>query len=370
MRKNTHFLFFTLLILFSVLVFHSAKAERNQPDHSTSSHNKGTSSKVLSDVENIDLSVVLAEVYDISISKGDFKIVAETTLQWQEHEHIIDSDEPVIYTGSDVDKKLSQIWHPQFVIYNSETPRDTQNKSLSHFPDGHFELYEKFNATIAMNTDIKTYPFGTLDLYIELSAFAHPSDEMVLEPILFEIGHSGHEHEAIKGNWTIESHHTKTNSVSGLNFGGKPFSHNEFHFEIKHDFVDVLQKIFIPIFSIMLISIFINVFGPFGRDDQEEINEYADMRIGGQLTLLLTVFALKFSLGDDIPTTHYLNLIDLIFITSMLLITFNLLTSIIILYWFNINKYDQAKKWDNFLNFGSPAFLVLGLVLCIWITFS
>ena len=95
-----------------------------------------------------------------------------------------------------------------------------------------------------------------------------------------------------------------------------------------------------------------------------------DMRIGGQLTLLLTVFALKFSLGDDIPTTHYLNLIDLIFITSMLLITFNLLTSIIILYWFNINKYDQAKKWDNFLNFGSPAFLVLGLVLCIWITFS
>ena len=73
----------------------------------------------------------------------------------------------------------------------------------------------------------------------------------------------------------------------------------------------------------MIISIIINVFGPFPRDD-EEINDYADMRIGGQLTLLLTVFALKFSLGEDIPTTHYLNLIDLIiFFTSMLLFYFN-----------------------------------------------
>ena len=110
--------------------------------------------------------------------------------------------------------------------------------------------------------------------------------------------------------------------------------------------------------------------GSIARDN-EEISAYADMRIGGQLTLLLTVSALKFSLGEDIPTTHYLNLIDLIiFITSMLLITFNLLTSIIILYWFNTGKYEQAKKWDDFLNFGSPAFLVFGLMLCVLISFN
>ena len=224
-----------------------------------------------------------------------------------------------------------------------------------------------------MNTDIRTYPFGTLDLNIEFSAFIHTSEEMVLKPILFEIGHGHGNHdkyEVIKGNWTIESHHSKSTSVSGLNFGGNPFSHNEFHFEIKHDFVDVLQKIFIPTFSLMIISIIVNVFGPFVRDN-EEISDYADMRIGGQLTLLLTVFALNFSLGEDIPTTHYLNLIDLIiFITSMLLITFNLLTSIIILYWFNTGKYEQAKKWDDFLNFGSPAFLILGLILCVLISFN
>ena len=136
-----------------------------------------------------------------------------------------------------------------------------------------------------MNTDIRTYPFGTLDLNIEFSAFIHTSEEMVLKPILFEIGHGHGNHdkyEVIKGNWTIESHHSKSTSVSGLNFGEKPFSHNEFHFEIKHDFVDVMQKIFISIFSLMIISIIINVFGPFARDN-EEISAYADMRIGGHL---------------------------------------------------------------------------------------
>ena len=89
------------------------------------SHNEGIKSKASSGPEEVAVCLVLEEVYDINISKGDFNIVAETTLKWHEHEHIIECDKPVIFTGSDIDKKLSKIWHPTFTIYNAESPRQT-----------------------------------------------------------------------------------------------------------------------------------------------------------------------------------------------------------------------------------------------------
>ena len=107
-------------------------------------------------------------------------------------------------------------------------------------------MYEKFSSRISTDTDIKTktYSFGKLDLNIELSAFSHSVDETNLKPVSYKIRYGVNTHKVIKGNWTIESHLSTVNQVLRLNFGGKPFCHNEFHFEIKYDFMDTLQKIF------------------------------------------------------------------------------------------------------------------------------
>lgn len=105
-------------------------------------------------------------------------------------------------------------------------------------------MYEKFSARISIDTDIKTHSFGKLDLNIELSAFSHPVYETNLKPVSYKIRYGVNTHKVIKGNWTIESHHSRVNQILSLNFGGKPFCHNEFHFEIKYDFMDTLQKIF------------------------------------------------------------------------------------------------------------------------------
>ena len=49
-----------------------------------------------------------------------------------------------------------------------------------------------------------------------------------------------------------------------------------------------------------------------------------EARVQGQLTLLLTVFALKFTLAGEIPQTHYMNLIDMIFMIATGAIVLNL----------------------------------------------
>ena len=54
------------------------------------------------------------------------------------------------------------------------------------------------------------------------------------------------------------------------------------------------------------------------------------MRVSGQLTLLLTIFALKFTLGDQVPHTHYLNLIDLLFIIGTGIVLLNFFVSVVL----------------------------------------
>ncbi len=49
----------------------------------------------------------------------------------------------------------------------------------------------------------------------------------------------------------------------------------------------------------------------------------------GQLTLLLTVFALKFTLGDQVPHTHYLNLVDLLFLIGTSVVFLNFFASVV-----------------------------------------
>ena len=63
------------------------------------------------------------------------------------------------------------------------------------------------------DTDIKTktYSFGKLDLNIELSAFSLVGKR--LKPVSYKIRYGVNTHKVIKGNWTIESHHSRVNQV-------------------------------------------------------------------------------------------------------------------------------------------------------------
>ena len=106
------------------------------------------------------------------------------------------------------------------------------------------------------------------------------------------------------------------------------------HVNVEHGFIDSVQKILFPIFAIVFLSLLLNHFYPSGNYD------IFNWRIGGQLTLFLTVPALKFSLGGSLPSTHYLNFTDGLFIWATFVVTFNLMIGI-------ISHYKIAEEGGN-----------------------
>ena len=93
------------------------------------------------------------------------------------------------------------------------------------------------------------------------------------------------------------------------------------------------------------------------------------VRVKGQLTLLLTVFALKFSLGDQIPHTHYLTLMDLIFLIAIGVIVVNLFSSMIISEMYLVGSYKKMRQIELFFDWLGPIILVIALAGSIYSVF-
>ena len=88
-------------------------------------------------------------------------------------------------------------------------------------------------------------------------------------------------------------------------------------------------------------------------------------RIGAQLTLFLTIPALKFSLAGQLPTTHYLNFTDALFIWATFVVTFNLIMGIISLYGIPSEGDKSSRSLGRFAKISSPlaTILAIGLLL-------
>ena len=178
---------------------------------------------------------------------------------------------------------------------------------------------------------------------------------MIFNPLSIEVGHHDVSRKILKGNWSVDNKKLEEQRRTSLNHGGKEkFSYLISHVNVEHGFIDAVQKIIFPIFSIILLSLLINHF--YEMKAQEEL--YA-MRVGGQLTLFLTIPALKFALAGDLPLTHYLNLTDALFISSTLIVTFNMLTGIISHFYLSDVNEQLEARYVTMIRIAGPLFAII-----------
>ena len=347
------FLFFVglFLITFS-LSFAETKA-----DHS--------SEKVeISDINTDHLvftKILYDEIYDIDISEGHYRASVEVLLAWEDEktaEFLAKFGDEIIH-GEKLDEYLHEIWYPEFFVSNAEAPRTVHYKTLDVL-DGKFELFERFDADLSIDAEMPKYPFGNLDLFLDIASFSGNKQKMVFYPESIEIGHHDAHHKVVKGNWEVEKTILEEEGRTSLNHGGhEKFSYLIAHVNVNHGFLDALQKIIIPIFSIVFLSLLMNHFYPSGNYD------IYNWRIGGQLTLFLTIPALKFSLAGELPTTHYLNFTDALFIWATVVVTYNMMIGIISHYKMASEGANTGRSIERFARFSSPliAMLVIGSLL-------
>ena len=112
------------------------------------------------------------------------------------------------------------------------------------------------------------------------------------------------------------------------------------------------------------ISFFITHFYPSGNYD------IFNWRVGGQLTLFLIVPALKFSLAGELPTTHYLNFTDALFIWATLVVTFNMIVGIVSHYKITEEGINSNRRLERFYRAISPIFAIAVLAVILSFIFE
>ncbi len=313
---------------------------------------------------HVDVMLLMDKIYDINLSSSSFEVEAEIILKWFDPESVrfIQSKyKEDTLTRDYFNEAMKLIWHPEFVVSNELTPRTTDFKTLKVFDDGYLEVFEKFVTKIAIDSDIHEYPFGDLDLTLNISAFTHEAEEMTLKPIYFELGHGHANEQVVIGPWQLKKKFVKEEIDERLSSHEAFFSHNKFHFILSHDFMDTLQKVIFPISAVMLFSTFMNFFASL------KFGPNADWRIGGQITLVLTLFALKFSLANEIPVTHYVNFIDELFIIATIVVGLNLLTSVVINDMYQRKPDGAAATFEFIYKIAQPIIMIL--MIC-WAVYS
>jgi len=356
-----------IIILFSF----DGLAEDKINKTSTSRHDMAKSHIKASEPINVDIYAVLDRVFDINISERSYKAEAEVILKWRPSKddlNIISKLKEHHYSGSHAQEILEQIWHPEFIVKSELSRREQLFRTVSINPDGSIEIFEKFSTYLPIKSEMTSYPFGNLDLNIGMVAFKHDSSEMLFKPVSFSIGHKdsndsiGHidrNDNVIIGNWSLLGKSMDTLLDNRLSSNHDIYSKLSLSFTLKHDFLDSLQKIFIPILGVLFISLMLNTFSSM------RFKENIDMRVMGQISLLLTTFALKFTLSDDIPSTHYLTLIDYLFIITIIVVIFNLLFSVVLGEYYLDGGGDKIRKIEIISDYAAPI-ITLGVVICIF----
>ena len=308
----------------------------------------------------VHTKILYDEIYDIDISEGHYRASVEVLFAWEDpktEDFLAKFGDEIIH-GEKLDEYLHEIWYPEFFVSNAETPRTVHYKTLDVL-DGKFELFERFDAELSIDAEMPKYPFGNLDLFLDIASFSGNKQKMVFYPESIEIGHHDAHHKVLKGNWEVEKTILEEEGRTSLNHGGQEkFSYLISHVNVKHRFLDALQKILFPIFSVVFLSLLINHVFTWNID-------MYNWRIGAQLTLFLTIPALKFSLAGELPTTHYLNFTDALFIWATFVVTFNLIIGIISKYSISSEGNKSGLSLETFAKISSPltAILVIGLLL-------
>ena len=317
--------------------------------------------------KHVKVFMVIDRIFNIDISAGTYEVEAELLLKWRNDEDIekIRSEfKEHTYAGEKMEKIIDKIWHPEFIVKSELHRRETLFSTIHLNKDGSLELFEKFETILPINTDIREYPFGTLQLNLDIVAFTHDAHEMVFDPIHFELGHPEQDTPVVVGNWTLTDYYIDKKIAHRLSTTDQVFTQNGFHFIIKHDFNDTLQKIFFPLGGVILISIFLNLFSSM------QFKANYEARVQGQLTLLLTVFALKFTLAGETPQTHYMNFIDMLFMIATGAILINLFSSIAVGELYLSGQNQRAYRYERVLDWACPFFVVAALVLASYSVFT
>ena len=331
LKRRTHWAMRDLALMVCVLLLlmlgATARADISAPDQ-----NQPTTVKI---------DMWLEDINDINLGSGTFDITAQFAMRWHDARLAFKSEErkPHIWMGTRAEQQLRDIWHPIVDVNGEKGLSSTKIYFLAIWPDGNVELRQKFTTSPRFDGELLYFPFGELDLSMSLTSVA-----MDTKQVRFELNQLLPKDDLVAvdkvlhGNWYPLKVTWGVSELKSFEHSDLAFPQIDLNIKVEHDFHDGVQKILLPLIVIALVSwglLWIDLtFQP----------AYTSPRIGGVTTLLLTTIALKFVLGRELPIVHYFTLSDVLFNTTIIMLSVNLLTSCLIVGFLAESKVEAAKK--------------------------
>lgn len=303
------------------------------------------------------------DINDIRLDSGTFDVTAQLVLKWFDPRLAFDDAEgtPRVWLGARAARQIEQIWHPVLDISGEKGLSASALQALKVYPDGSVVARSKFVTSPRFLGELTYFPFGRLNLDLTISSVGMDSRYVQFELVHLKPSEDLQKLDAVlHGNWYPLKAAWQTQQVQYPDVPGLEFSQISVSIQVEHDFLDGIHKILLPITVIALAS-----WGLLWVNFTAQAS-FSSPRIGGIITLILTTIALKFVLNRELPVVHYLTLSDVLFNTTILMLSMGMLCSCAVAAVFTEGSVSRAVALNKILRRVYPfIFLVVLVVSCL-----
>lgn len=308
----------------------------------------------------------LDDINDIKLTTGTYNVTAQLILKWRDPRLAFASSDqgakgPKVWMGTRAERYLETIWHPTLDISGEKGLSANTIHSLSVYPDGLVSLRQKFTTSPRFAGELEYFPFGRLNLDLTISSVIMDETQLA-----FELGELRPREDlarvdaVLHGNWDPLKVQWSTGSVALPDKPSRKLPQINVRIQVEHDFVDGVHKILLPLLIIGLASCGLLWMNFLVQP------AFSSPRIAGTVTLILTTIALKFALNNELPVLHYLTLSDVMFNTTIIMLSFAMLASCAVAALFTDGHHGYAQRINRWLRLVYPVlYVVVLLVSCL-----
>jgi hypothetical protein len=254
------------------------------------------------------------------------------------------------FTGSGVDRFLSERVWPAYALHNRQGNRFIHNRELVVYSQGRAVYSERSTTSFQVDFDFRRFPFDVQEFVIRIDLL-YPEEIYRYVP-LEGFGEISEEHG--EDEFTLTDFEAQVSSEPDP--GGYTTSRFTFSFEAPRHLRYYVWSVFVPILLISLVS-WVTFF----------LRDF-DRRIEVATGNLLLFIAFRWSLEENYPRLGYLTFMDalmvVLFIVNALVVVYN-----VWLKRMDMNgQGEQAERIDSVLDWAYPlSYVVLLAGIVVWL---
>ncbi len=244
---------------------------------------------------------------------------------------------------------LKDIWHPRLQFLNQQRLWFTIGKTVSVSQDGEVTFRERAWGDFSQPLSLHDFPFDSQYFNVQIVPMGYSHNEVKL--IQNTKTKSGMAQTFSVADWEI------------LNFEAKAFEYNPFNEEeymngfqvsihAKRESNYFITTIIIPLVMIVMMS-----WAVFWIDPKQ-----SGTQMSVAMTTMLTLIAFRFAVAASLPNISYLTRMDIVILSSTILVFASLLEVVITSVLSLSNKLELARRVDKVSRWVFPIVFIITFV--------